>query len=480
MNKQSLYLFGGALMATTALSSTGQAAVVASTGLVAGVAPTSTFTAYPLAIEVFSATTTTANTQTIGGNGSGSANTILIDFLAQITGGFNVQINVTNAAFTGTPALTVFAQSTTGTLRATSVTGCQVQSLPDKILITGCTAQGGAQASRADAIQLAGIQYVSAAALSTAGQSIKLDGIVTNSSGSITFDNITSVAVITSKSAADVGLSTLNAITIDNNSTPVFSKFTATSNSAAVVSSIKFSATSAVGTDLSNTFASGASVTASAEVKIAHGALTDLPGLLSARVGDIAKSPGTFVSGTASFQLAPASLNGASITLYFDGTAGINATTGTASATVTPTTGASGITRAVAAFTGNLAQLTRGGLSVELNSLFSTAAGNQYRSILRIANSSSLDGVATITVKNDLTGASIGSYTTTVTAGATRQVSSADIEAAITTALAAGAPYKVTVSGSFNGYVQHLLWNSVTGLFTDLSGFRNGSLTVDP
>ena len=52
----------------------------------------------------------------------------------------------------------------------------------------------------------------------------------------------------------------------------------------------------------------------------------------------------------------------------------------------------------------------------------------------------------------------------------------ADLDAAAAT----GAMYKVTVSGSFNGYVQALLWNSVTGIFSDLSGFRNGVLTNDP
>ncbi len=138
--------------------------------------------------------------------------------------------------------------------------------------------------------------------------------------------------------------------------------------------------------------------------------------------------------------------------------------------------------RAVSPFSGNLAALTRGGLNVELNSLFPTSGQGStlYRSLLRIANISSIDGVATLTVINDSTGATIGSFTTTVTAGSTKQVMSSDIEAAVTTAAATGAAYKVVVSGSFNGYVQHLLWNSVTGLFTDLSGFRNGALTVDP
>ncbi len=477
MNKQSLYLFGGALLATTSLSSTGSQAAIIVKGenYVGAVAPTS-FTAYPLAAEVFSATAATANALTI--SGTNSANAIILDFLATLTGGFQVQINVTNAAFTGTPTVATFAQDTSGTLTASSVTGCSVQSLPDKLLITSCTAQGSGLASRADALAISGLTYISGAALATAGTSIKLDGNIKDSAGSITFEMITSVNVITSRSAGEVAIQTPSTVTIDNNATPVFSKFT-NGTATATVGSIHFSSTASVGRDLVTTFSAAAEISGNAEVKVAHGALTDLAGLLSITVAGNPKSPGTFVSGTVSFQITPASLNGAAINVTFDGTAGINATTGSPAVTVTPTTVGT-IVRAISAFSGNLAALSRGGLSVELNSLFNTAAGEKYRSILRISNASPIDGVATLTVKNDVTGASIGSFTTTVTAGATRQISSTDIETAITTALAAGAPYKVIVSGSFNGYVQHLLWNSVTGLFTDLSGFRNGALTVDP
>ena len=477
MNKQSLYLFGGALLASTALSSTGQAAIIVPGQTTLNVAATA-FTAFPLATEVFSATTATANAVTL--TGTTSAGDIFVDFLSSLTGGFQVQINVTNAAFTGTPTVTVYSQAAgSGSLVTSSVTGCAVQSLPDKLLITGCTAQGATTASRADAMLITGLQFTSAAALATAGNSITLDGMVRDSAGAITFELITSRSIITSKSAAQTAISTPSAVTIDSNATPVFSKFT-NGTTTATVGSITFSATAAVGTDLSNTFATAASIAGTSEVKVTHSALTDLPGLLSVTVAGTNKSPGTFVSGTASFQVTAASLNTANITLTFDGTAGINSTTGTASVTVTNTTGPTGIIRAVAAFSGNLASLSRGGLSVEINSVFPTAAGAQYRSFLRVANSSPIDGVATLTVKNDVTGAAIGSYTTAVAAGATKQISSADIEAAISTAAATGALYKVTVSGSFNGYVQHMLWNSVTGLFTDLSGFRNGALTVDP
>ena len=487
MNKQSLYMFGGALLATTALSTASQAALVKIDAL-GTLVSTSAITSLQLATEVFSATATVAATAVIGSTSTAAAAgaNVLIDFAAQLTSGFNVQINVTNAAFTGTPTVVVYSQSSTGTLQISTTAGCSIQSLPDKLLITSCTPGGSTTLSRADAMRIVGITYVSAGALITAGQVIKLDGLITNSAGTITFENITSATVVTSKSAGETAIQTGATVTVDQLATPVFSKFTG-NTATATLGTIHFSATSALASDLSNAYSTAASISGTAEVKVAHPALTDLPGLLSVSVvtpnaSATTKSPGTYVSGTASFQIAAASLNNSIVTVTFDGTSPIAAAAGTATVTVTPTTSAGVITRAVAAFSGNLATYTRGGLSVELNSLFNTsgAGSTLYRSLLRVANTSTIDGVATIAVKNDLTGASIGSYTTTITAGATKQISSADIESSITTALAVGAPYKVTVTGTFNGYVQHLLWNSVTGLFTDLSGFRNGSLTVDP
>ena len=40
--------------------------------------------------------------------------------------------------------------------------------------------------------------------------------------------------------------------------------------------------------------------------------------------------------------------------------------------------------------------------------------------------------------------------------------------------------YNVRIQGPITGYVQHLNWNSVDNLFSDLSGFRSGALTSSP
>jgi len=488
MNKQSLTLFGGALLASTALSTASQAAIVVDAPTATNTTAASTtvaVTAKPLATEVFSATTTNANALKIGSVGTH----LMIDFSSNLSSGFNVQLNVVGAAFTGTPSVTPVNQSTSGTVTASlSVTGCSIQLVPDKLLITGCTAQGSGQLSRADALIISGVNFISAGALATAGNSIKLDGVVTNAASSITFENITSVSYVTSKSAVSASVVSNANLTLDNTTTPAFIKFVSPASATATLGSVNFSMTAAVNTTLTNVYTLSASVASTAELKVTHSALSD-PALVSITAGGglttpLTKTSAQFVSGTVSFLLPGASLNGVDIVVTFDGTSAVSASTGTASATVTPTAPAAAleINRAVAAFSGNIATISRGGMSVELNSLYPTAGQGStlYRSYLRIANTSPTDGVATITVKNDGTGAAIGSFTTTVTAGATKQVGAADIEAAISTAAATGAMYKVTVSGSFNGYVQHLIWNSVTGLFTDQSGFRNGALTIDP
>ena len=488
MNKQSFYLLGGALLASTALSTVGNAAIIVSTAGAGAKPVTTAFVPKALATEVFSATATVANALVIGNNTTSTLNgQYLIDFAAQLSSGFNIQLNLTGAAFTGTVGTTVYVQSTSGTLNitqnATLAGSCLVQTLPDKILVTGCTPQGTSQLSRADAIAITGAQFISAGALSTAGNSIKLDGLVTNSAGSITFENITQATIITSKSEAETAIENASNLTVDNNATPAFTKFVSPASATATLGTIHFSSTSAVGTDLSNTLTAATSMISTSELKITHSLLND-PALVSIAIGVTgvaSKSLSQFVSGTVSFQVPAISISNSVISVTFDGTTGILASSGTASATVTPTA-ASNPARAVAAFTGNIATLSRGGLSVENNSLFPTAGQGStlYQSLLRIANQSAVDGVATLTVKRDDTGATIGSYTVAVTAGGTKQVSSRDIETNVTTAAATGAAYKVVVSGSFNGYVQNLVWNSVTGVFSDVSGFRNGTLTQDP
>jgi hypothetical protein len=519
MNKQSLYMFGGALLATTSLSTASHAGLIKTTSAIAGnVAPTVATFGYGLATQVFSTSTPTANAQTLGAGSATANNTILIDYTASLSSGFNVQLDISNAVFgSGTTVVTHYTASattttTTGSLRVlTSVTGCTVQPLTDKILINNCDPSSGTLAaggsfgtlgSHSDALAISGLVYTSAAALATAGQAITLSGIIRNSNNTVTYDNITPVAIVTSKSAADTTIQAGGALTIDNTATPAFSKVYVTSagsanaSTTATLGTIKFSATSAVGTDLSVTFTSATSLASTTEVKIAHSILAD-PALVSISFSGSSKTAGQFVSGTASFTVGGSSLANAAITVTFNGSTAIEAASTTASATVT-STAAAGLGQPLAAYSGALATFTRGGMSIELNTVMPSAGvgSTTYKSVIRITNSSSFDGVATIAVKNDTTGAVIGSFTTAaltsaissgalgaggvIKAGGTFQLFSTDIEANVTGAAAAAAPYKVTITGSFNGYAQNLLWNTVSGVFTDLSGFRNGALTLDP
>jgi len=489
MNKQSLYLFGGALLASTALTTASQAALVKTNpGSAAGDAKPATvaITAKGLATQVFSGTAATAGAVTISGTTGTAASDVLIDYSSAYNTAFNIQLDVTGAEFTGTPSIIHYFQSTSGgSLEVvTSVTGCTVQTLSDKILISNCDPSSSFTAtstSRVDAIAVRGLTYTSAGALATAGTSVTLSGVIRNSANTITFENITAAAVITSKSAVSATVDQSTALSVDNTASPAFTKLTG-SVASAVIGSITYSNTAAVGTDLS-TVLLASSLSSTTEVKVTHGVLSDAA-LTEIRyvtngAATTTKTPGQFASGTVTFSVAGNSLAGATITVQFNGTTAISAATGTA--TVTPTAAAPTIT-ATGAFSGSLASLTRGGLSIQLNTVLSSASSG-YASYIRLVNNSTVSGTATVTVLNDELGSAsaLGTYTTaSIPAGGTLTISSTDIETALGLTASATVNYKVTVAGSFNGYAQHLVYNTVSGVFSDFSGFRNGALTIDP
>ena len=488
MKKHSLYLLGGALLASTALTTASQAALIkANPGTAADGRPaTVAMTAKGVATQVFSGTAATAGAVTLGLGTTTAAGHILIDYNSTFSTGFNVQLDITGGEFTGTPTLIHSFQSTSGgSLEiVNSVTGCTVQTLSDKILISGCdpsVSNTGATSStsRVDAIAIVGINVQSAGALATAGNSVTLSGLIRNTANTITFENITSAAYITSKIAISGSVDAATALTVDNNASPAFTKLTG-STSSATLGSITFSSTGAVGTDLSVVLAASA-VASTTEVKITHGVLSDAA-LLEIRyvtsIGTVTtRSPVGFSSGTVSFQVAGNSLAGSRIDVQFTGTTAISVATGSATVTATPATP---LFSAVPAFSGSLASLSRGGLSIQLNTLLPTASTN-YSSFVRLVNNSTVAGTATVTVSNDGTGVALGTYTTaSIAAGSTLTISSTDIETALALTSSASVNYKVTLAGSFNGYAQHLVYNKTSGVFSDFSGFRNGALTVDP
>jgi hypothetical protein len=493
MNKQSLYMVGGAaLLASTALSTTdaqAAAAIKSSTG-VANSVPT-TLTAYPLATQVFPATTTSANAVTIRGT-TATAGGILID-LSPTFASFDLKLDIdtSTASFVNsvTPVITFYAQSTSGSLtsiNSASVTGCSVQPSTDRISYLACNPAGVNTFSRVDAVLITGLAYTSASALRTAGTSITLSGSTFLAGTASTIDQITSTAVVTSKSAAtDATVQTGTAATIDNNAATPFTLFVSSGTvgtTTVVLGSVHFSVSGALSTDLANSFGTLASVISTAEVKVTHSSLTD-SALTNITFAGVSRVSSQFSGSTVTFTVPGTSLVGTNIVATFNGTSAISASSGTLSATVTPTPAAF-MQSALSPFTGTLASLSRGGLSVELNTVLPSAMKASYISFLRIANQSSVASTATIVVKNDATGAAVGSFTTaSIPSGATLSVNSVDIDAGLTAAGATvltNASYKVTVTGSFNGYVQNLLFNVANSSFADASGFRNGALTGDP
>ena len=116
---------------------------------------------------------------------------IQINFNSTITTGFNINLAVSNAYFTGSPQISI------------SATGCNVQTLPEWLLISNCTPNSGGVTG----ITISGISYNSASALATSGTSITLSGLIGNSSNVTTFENITSAAVVTSSAPTSPTLS---------------------------------------------------------------------------------------------------------------------------------------------------------------------------------------------------------------------------------------------------------------------------------
>lgn len=487
MNKQSLYTVGGAaLLASTALATNSAQAAAPIKALTTVGNVLSTFTPAPLATEVFPTTTTSANAVTIQGSTSFG---IIIDVSPTFVNfDLRLDIDTTTASFNNSvvPTAVFYTQSTTGTLDGlASVAGCTVQPSTDHITFLGCNPSGQASTSRVDAIAITGLAFTSAAALRTPGTSISVSGntYVTNTTSVI--DSIASTALVTSKSSVkDFVVQAGTTATIDNNSTTSFAVFVSsgtTTTTSVVLGSIHYSTALAVGTDLANAFVNITSIVSSAEVKVTHSALTD-SSLTSITFNGVSRVSSQFQTNTVTFTVPGVSLTATPIVASFNGTSAISASTGTLSATVTPTA-AGAIVTAVSPFSGALASLTRGGLSVELNSVLPGALKASYVSYLRIANQSSVASTATLVVKNDTTGAAVGSFTTTsIPAGGTLTVTSTDIDNGLTAAGATplGTSYKVTVTGAFNGYVQHLLFNVANSSFADTSGFRNGALTGDP
>ena len=464
MKRQTLK-FGGALLATTALSTSAIAGTIINAS---DTAQGTTLTKKSLSAQVFG--TTTPENVTLG------PVSFNIDFANTLTTKFDVELESTASDFTGTVAIEVYSESGTTLQAEISFGGCTVQVLTERILIEDCINSTGA--CRVDLIQLSGVSFNEANGLATVGSSIALSGIVKGSNGGNTFETITSADYVTSATGLTASVAASASATISNTATPPFSSLSGGDNYTLGVVTTTTSGTLA--TDLATVLSIDTNLTSSMEITVTHGVLTDaatdditITG--SASGGSVATSvrASNFNSNVASFNYTATGdiLGSFDIQVNFDGTTAIsNWTAGTVGIVFSP--GSLNLT-AVPGASGTLAALTRGGFSTQINTVQSSAGNGStiFQSLIRLVNNGTVAGPVSILVRDDADGSSYGTYTTaTIAPNASLQVSVPTIETAL--GITAKGQYQLALSGPIDGYAQHVQFNSVDNHFVDLSGFR--------
>lgn len=513
MNKQQFYTFGGALLASTAL--TGAANAITFGRILSDTNMTFSSTPFSISNLLFSTTASTANTVTITPSrtrvGASFSNVYSVGTAPGTR--FSVEISPTGGQFTsGTAALAnafflsgisgapTFVNTIAATICASAI------GFGTQFVIDGCTANTTASNTNRSVhiggLVFSGVTFTNASGLATAGNSISLTGRVYNTATGGNFEAQATNAVITSAAAVSAGITASANVTVSATTTPT--AFTALQSSNIGTSTltmdlirVNVTANGALTADLS-TLATPGNQLASARVTVTSAVLSGA-GVHSVYVTSDginhigASSPLTqatvanFSGGTATFELTAAQMAGSFIVrVAFNGTGVIpQASNGTASVVFGAAAQATG------SISGTTAATAQGGFRSEVNMFNSTAQG-PFSSYLRIHNNGGVAGAVTITVHNDAhdSGAILGSAFTTaaIAANGTMQLSAADIEgtgtaggklpnggANIPTTSRMG-NYTLRVTGPIVGYVQHILFDGHT--VADLSSFRNGGATA--
>jgi hypothetical protein len=511
MNKQQLYTFGGALLASTALSG---AANALTWGKVDGSLNWST-TPFSIANTLFSTTASTANTVSITPGAVRVAAKFSNVYSSSTASGtrFSVEITPSGAAFTtGTASLANAAflinradnASFTDTISASRACG-GVIGFGTQFVLDGCTAAAGTVGGSVNhsvaigGLVFSGVTFTNASGLATAGSSISLTGRVYNTATGGNFEQAAVGNVVTSAAPFTVTVTAASNVTASATTTPL--AFTALSSSNISGSTLTMNlvtvhvtASGALDNDLT-TLATAATETGSARITVSSSLLSSgavatvhLDTSLAAGTDLTNQTVANFSGGSATFEVATANLAGSfTVRVAFNGTTAIpTAAQGTTSVVFGTVNGF----QAPGTFTGTAAGSNQGGFRAEVN-MFNSSPNGPYSSYLRIHNNGGVAGAATITVRNDAhdSGAMLGSSFTTaaIQPGGTMQLSAAEMEgtdtasgklpsggANIPTASRTG-NYTIQVTGPIIGYVQHILFDGES--VADLSAYRNGGAT---
>ena len=368
---------------------------------------------------------------------------------------------------------------------------------PTQLRLNNCMASG------AKAIRYGAIEVLEAAGLADAGNTVSISGEVAYMDDGEVYDTASSVAILRGRDTIVASVRPAGRVGIDPYSDPAFSRIMKAGD-AAQTKAMLGTATVLVNQNMDedNSVVTAAQLINGGEIMVEHGVLGD-DAFTKVCIGDPVPSnrvcapsrSHTIEDGVATFSLmnnalvpnAPVSSavpgsNPHELYVAFDGRTAISSWAA-GSASVMFTDRGRGLLVPEGG-EGPLALISRGGLNTELNMAQSSAGdgGTRYQSWVRIHNNGVSAGSVTITVMDAETGDRLGSWDSgDIPAGGAIQVSAADLEDHLGHNPASGDQYNLVVEGGINGYVQHVMWNAVDGLFSDLSGFRaGGGLNTTP
>jgi len=518
MNKQQLYTFGGALLASTALSGAAHAMTFGKS--VSG-SLTFTTSAISVATTLFATTASTANEVVLSANGAqrvmGRFSNVYSAASVASTG-FTVEMSPTGATFgnagiESADFLIVGSHGTTfqSTIAASAVCASAV-GFATQFVLNGCTAAtgtaGGSSVNMSMAIggvMFSGVTFANASGLATAGSAIQLTGRIYNTSTNGNFEAATTNNIITSAVPLSVSTTVRANTTVSAVSTPLAFSSLSSSNTGVATATLTMDLTQVLITgtgtfraDL-NTISLASNEISSARITVTsallssgavHNVFVDrsLNGTAAARVNNLTAA--NFSGGTVTFVVEDAAQTSYMISVAFNGTTAIPAvSTGTTTVTFGLETGNGQIIGSVSA---GAAGTSQGGFRAEVN-MFGASNAAPYGSYLRIHNNGAVAGTVSITIRNDdhTSGAMLGSTFTTaaIQAGSTMQLSAAEMEGTTTsTKLPSGGAnipaesrtgaYTIQLTGPIVGYAQHILFDGSS--VADLSAFRNGGSTGAP
>ena len=412
-----------------------------------------------------------------------------------------------------------------GTLIASTIDAADCNSTYPRsetvIRFRGCGVEGGDVATlgnNVSALHFSNIRLSGAQALGTAGSSVMLSARVLDTDGEV-LETAPAVAIYNSKNTVEVTVTSTGRVGIDSTADPAFSRLVAGTG---VLTDTDTEARIGTVTAKRNmtTVGSGGTQTAGAlignsTIEVTHEVMQD-DAFVKLTVGESLTAPDArnrnlAISGsTATFsEVANDAFLGAEaitddtasppvttpavasmahdVMVEFNGRDAISSwPAGELSVTFVdaqaPST--SDNTSVPPGGSGELASFSRGGLNTRLNMAQSTYGdgATRYQSWVRISNTGVTDGPVTVTVHSSSTGEMLGSWDSQdIPAGGSIQVSAAALEDHLGHTPTGPDQYDLRIEGGINGYVQHVMWNALDGIFSDLSSFRaGGGLNTTP